>query len=180
MKKMLVGLALVASTGFLTGCASVGEQVRIPVTMPNGERATIVAHNQSVPDWMLSRDSLRLNYIVPGEVTKEQIAAVAEAERACRLYTDTVRPSNLVAVLANGILYGLAGGLGVGIGSQAFNFARFNEYFQYGGTASGFGGAANGIISLGGQTYTFEDCGGNVLSTMRGYKEIRTLRKSPY
>ena len=179
MKNVLCRIAILASIIVLNACATQGERINIPITMPDGERATIVAHNQATPDWMLARDSLKLNYIVKGGVTAKQLAAVATTEKACKIYTDTVRPNNLVAVLANGALYALAGGIGVGLGSQAFAGARFSEYSQYGAAASGFGGAANGIVTTGGQTYTFESCGREVLTLFPGY-DVRVLNKSPY
>lgn len=178
MKRMFGLLAILASV-LLSACASVGPATKISVTMPDGESATIVAHSQSVPDWLLKRDSLALNYVVKGEVSEKQLAAVAETERACRIYTDTVRPSNLVAVLSHGVLYAIAGYIGVGIGSQAITGTVRSEYAEYGAWASGAAGLANGVVTLGGQTYTFENCGREVLGLFPGYN-VRVLHKSPY
>lgn len=161
------------------GCVGPGKVVRIPVTMPDGERATIVAHDQQVPDWMLDMDKLAINYVVKGDVDKKQLAAVAETEKACRLYTGIVRPNNLVAVLSGGVLYAAAGAFGVGIGSMAIPGTVAGQYAQYGAAALGTAGTANGIIVLGGQTYTFENCGREVLYLFPGYK-VRVLQKSPY
>ncbi|MFA5996204.1 MAG: hypothetical protein WC790_00560 [Candidatus Paceibacterota bacterium] len=172
-------IAVLAMTVLLGACAGPGPRVNISVTMPDGERATIVAHQQAVPDWMLDRGKLALNYIVKGEVGAKQLAAVAETERACRIYTDTVRPSNLVGVVSSGVLYAAAGFIGVGIGSQAFTGAVQSEYATYGAWASGVSGTANGVVTLGGQTYTFENCGREVLGLFPGY-EVRVLNKSPY
>lgn len=183
MKKvLLLTAALVATVAMgLTGCTGPGEAVRIPLTMPDGERATIVAHKQKWPDWMLSVSGLALNYIVMGDVTAKQLAAVAETERACRIYTGTVTPSNLVTVVSDGVIYGTVGFLGIGAGSQALGAGvKFLDYGQYGAAATGLGGAANGIITLGSKTYTFENCGVEVLNDLfRGYK-VRVLQKSPY
>lgn len=165
---------------FLGACASQGDAVRIGVSMPKGEKATIVAHNQSVPDWMLDGKKLRINYVVKGNLTSQQMAAVAEAERACRIYTGTVRPSNLVAVVSSGTLYALAGGLGLGLGSQAFAGAVASEYAKYGAAASGLSGAANGLVTLGGQTYTFENCGRTLLVELFADYGVKVLQKSPY
>lgn len=180
MKNRLSLIAILASI-FLTACAGPGERMQIPVTMPgtNGGKATIVAHNQQVPDWWLDQGQLALNFMVKGDVDNDKLLAVAEAERACRIYTGTVRPSNLVAVLSGGALYALAGGIGVGFGSQAFPGAVQSQYQYYGAMASGTGGTANGVISLGGQTYTFENCGRELFDLFRGY-EVRVLHKSPY
>lgn len=172
-------IAILASV-MLGACATQGDAVRIPVTMPGGEKATIVAHNQSTPDWMLAQDKLKINFVVRGDVSPKQLAAVSETERACRIYTGTVRPSNLVAVLSSGVLYAVAGYIGVGFGAHAaFKGAKLAEYGKYGGYASGFAGAANGIITLGGQTYTFENCGREILGLFPGY-DVRVIQKSPY
>ncbi len=179
MKNAISWTAILASAVILGACASPGAVTKIPVNMPNGEKATIVAHSQSAPDWLMDRSKLALNYMVKGEVSKEQLAAVAEGERACRIYTDTVRPSNLVAVASSGVLYAAAGFIGVGIGSQALTGAVQSEYAMYGAWASGVAGAANGMMTMGGQTYTFENCGREVLALFPQY-EVRVLQKSPY
>lgn len=175
---LLYGLAVFAAL-FLGGCATQGDPVRISIAMPGGERATMVAHPQSVPDWMLARDGLKLNYLVKTDVSERQLKAVAEVERACRIYTGTVRPSNLALVLSHGILYAAAGFVGVGIGANAFDFVKPSQYAEYGAWASGLGGTANGIVTLGGQTYTFENCGREVMGLFPGY-EVRVILKSPY
>ena len=177
MKKYMV--AIVAMTVFLDACAGPGALTRIPVTMPGGQKATIIAHNQSVPDWMLSKKKLALNYMVRGDVSPVQLAAVAESERACRIYTDTVRPDNLVAVFSSGVLYAGAGYIGVGLGSHAFSGAVHAQYARYGAWATGVAGTANGVITLGGQTYTFENCGREIFDLFPE-EEIRVLQKSPY
>ncbi len=90
----LCRIAMLAIAAMVLGaCASVGPAVKIGVSLPGGEEETIVAHKQSVPDRWLASDKLRLNYIVPGDsVSEKQLAAVDEAERACRIYTGVVRP----------------------------------------------------------------------------------------
>lgn len=181
MKKITRWIAILASIT-LGACAGPGALTKIPISMPDGEKATIVAHNQSVPDWMLDKDKLALNYIIKGEVSEKQLAAVAEAERACKIFTGTVRPSNLVAVLSSGAIYALAGATGLYFGSAAFTGATQvyrNQSAEYGAWASGTGGAANGLITLGGQTYTFENCGREILTMFPGY-QVKVLQKSPY
>jgi hypothetical protein len=170
---------LLALASAIAGCAGPGELKSISVTMPGGERATIIAHNQQVPDWMLSREKLAFNYVVKGDVSERKLAAVGEAERACRVYTESVRPHNLVAVLSQGVLYAAAGYVGVGIGAHAFTGANATQYAKYGAAATGFAGAANGMVTMGGQTYTFENCGREVLALFPNY-EVRVLNKSPY
>ena len=177
-KILQYGLAVLAML-VSAACATVGQAVKIPLTMPGGEKATIVAHPQSTPDWMLAQDGLKVNFLVKGEVSAKQFAAVAEAERACRVYAGTVRPSNLVAVLSSGVLYAVAGFIGVGIGAKAFSYVAASQYAEYGAWASGLGGTANGIVTLGGQTYTFENCGRGVMGLFPGY-EVKVLQKSPY
>ncbi len=175
LKLLLAAIAAI----LLAACAGPGDVVRIPVTMPGGEKATIVAHNQQAPDWLLDRDHLAMNYIVKGEVSDKQLTAVAEAERACRIYTKTARPHNLVAVLSNGALYFAAGYAGMGWASHAFRGVDSNQYALYGGRATGTAGIANGIITLGGQTYTFENCGREIMDLFPVYT-VRVLNKSPY
>jgi hypothetical protein len=179
MKNVILKIAILAMAVFLGACASSGDAKRISLTMPNGESATIVAHNQSVPDWMLNRDKLKLNFIVKGGVSDSQLGAIASTERACRIYTKTVRPSNLVAVFSQGILYAAAGYIGVGYGARAFVGTVPHQYAVYGAWATGMAGAANGVITLGGQTYTFENCGREILDLFPGY-DVRVLQKSPY
>lgn len=161
------------------GCAGPGGVTRIPVSMPGGQKATIVAHNQSVPDWLMSRDKLALNYIVKGDVSDKQLAAIAEAEKVCRIYTQTVRPHDLVAVLSHGVLYAAAGYVGVGLGAKALAGVEYTDYAKYGAYATGFAGAANGIVTRGGQTYTFENCGREILYLFPG-NDVKVLQKSPY
>lgn len=118
--------------------------------------------------------------MVKGDVSDDQLAAVAVAEDACRIYTKTVRPNTLVAVASSGVLYAAAGYLGVGLGAKVgFAGAKFSEYGKYGGLANGASGVANGIISGGGKTYTFENCGREIFGMFPGY-EVQVLQKSPY
>lgn len=172
-------IAVLAMTVLLAACAGPGPRVNISVAMPDGEKATIVAHQQAVPDWMLDRSKLALNYIVKGNVSEKQLAAVAEAERACRIYTDTVRPHELVAVVANGIVYGLVTAPFGGLASYALPGASARQYTEYVGIVSAGGGTASGIVQSGGKTYTFENCGRDLFGIFPGY-EVRVLNKSPY
>jgi len=164
----------------LAGCAGPGKLTRKSVTMPNGEKITVVTHNQKVPDWMLSKNKLSLNYIVKGEVTDSQLAAISAVEKAGREYTKKVRPSDWTTVLSSGIFYAAAGYAGVGLGSMAFHGAVSNEYALYGAAATGFSGLVNGLIMRGGQTYTFEVFGMQTLDGMFPSYGIKVLIKSPY
>ena len=173
------GLVFALCALALTACAGPGELTKFTGEI-DGQTYTLVAHNQQVPDWMLATDKLALNFVVKGDVTERQLAALASAEHSCRIYTKTVRPNELVAVLANGTLYGIAGFLGTGTGSQAFTGANFTDYGLYGGAAGFAGGVANGIVQSGGKTYTFENCGREVMSLFPQYSNLRILQKSPY
>lgn len=176
MKDKLLYVLALGATILLGACAGPGAVAKIPLTMPEGERATIIAHNQQVPEWVVATDKLALNYVVRGDVSDKQLKAVAEAERACRIYTGTVRPSNLVAVISSGVLYATTGFIGLGLAANAFPAAKPHEYAKYGAAAGGLAGVANGIVNLGGKVYTFENCGAGVLALFPGYG-VRVLRK---
>lgn len=182
MKNALRWIAILASITMI-GCASQGPTVKRTETFPDGEKITIVAHKQNVPDYWLDRDKLKLNYFVRGEeVSERQLEAIAKAENLCRFFNGEVRPSNLVAVLSSGVIYAIAGATGLYWGSAAFTGATQmyrNQSAEYGAYASGASGAANGLITLGGQTYTFENCGREILADMPNYK-VKVLGRSPY
>jgi len=169
------GLAILLVAVVVGGCGA-GKMIQIPATYPDGERLTIVAHNQIVPDWMVAKSKLALNFIVKGDVSEKQLAAVATTEGACRIYTKTVRPHDLVAVASYGVLFFGAGFAGGGIGSQVFPGVNSLSYGTYVGTVGGATGAASGTISLGGKMYTFENCGANALNAVSSYG-VRVLTK---
>jgi len=170
--------AFLATIALLAGCGA-GDLIRIPVQMPNGEKVTIVAHNQKVPDWMLSKNKLALNYIVKGDVTDTQLGAVNSVQNAGRLYVKKARPNDLVSIISNGICYAAAGYVGVGLGSMAFPGAIPHQYAVYGAAATGLSGLVNGLITRGGQTYTFEEFGRETFGLFPRYG-ITVLMKSPY
>jgi hypothetical protein len=175
-----IRLVAVLAFALLSACATQGPLETIQETFPRGEVITLGVHNQSVPDYLLDQQKLQLNFLIKGKgVSAEQLAAIAKAEKLCRFYTGKVRPSNLVAVVSSGIIYAIAGGVGLGLGSQAFQGAVASQYARYGAEAGGFSGAANGVITLAGQTYTFENCGREVMEALPGY-QIRVLNRSPY
>ena len=173
------GVATLAMV-LLAGCFGPGEMRTIPIEMPDGSKATILDHNQMVPDWMLSSDKLALNVLVPGEVTSSQSRAIDEAEKKCRIHAQTVRPSKWVSVGASTVLYGIPEAAGAAAGVQAFSGAIDTAaYVSYVGGVAGGGGFANGVFTLGGQTYTFEDCGRELFDLFKQFN-IRVLIKSPY
>lgn len=176
MRNLMMCVALAA---LATACGP-GNLRPIEVTMPRGEQATIVAHDQIAPDWMLSGRKIALNFIVRGKVTNEQLEAVAEAERACRIYTKVVRPSKAVSIGISTGLYAATTAAGLALGVQAFSGAVATvEYLGYGAGAGGGGGLANGFFTLGGQTYTFEECGRELMD-MFGHYGVRVIMKAPY
>lgn len=178
MKTLQTGIVILAAL-LLGACATQGEREELPLTYPDGEKLTLVAHKQWSPDWLLDGSKMKLNYIVKGDVTPKQLAAVAKTEEACRIFTEKVRPNDLVAVFATGVLYTAAGYVGVGLGAKAFTGVSSSQYARYGAAATGMAGAANGVITLGGKTYTFENCGREALSIVSQYG-VRVLNKSPY
>jgi len=181
MTKRSLCTAILAAAVALGGCVGPGQMRIIRATMPGGESATIVAHNQQVPDYWLDKDRLALNFVVKSDVSQTQLAAISSAENACRIYTDTVTPNDLVAVISGGIVYGATGFLGLGLGSQAISpMLDFVRYGKYGAAAGGMGGVANAFISnRAGRTYTFQNCGRELLDLFPQYK-VRVLQKSPW
>lgn len=167
-----LGIGLIA-TSLLAACASQGRETRIALPpMPRGEQACMVAHDLKVPNWMVADSKRKLDFYTLSscnEITAEQLQAVASIEQMCRVYTGTVHPSNLVAVASGTILYTVMGAVGVGTGSQAFPGASFRRYAMYGGLAAGFSGGANSMITLGGKSYTFQNCGREFLARFQQY-----------
>ena len=159
----------------LSGCTQ-GDMVKIPVTMPHGERLTIVDHDQKVTDWLVGTSKLALNYVVYKDVTTDQIAAVTAVETACRTHTKNVRPNDLVSVGFNSLLSASTGWIAGGLASKAFPNRQFSSYAQYTSATEGFGVAASGIVSLSSKVYTFENCSETIFSMDPQY-EIRLLRK---
>lgn len=171
----VLALALLSSA-----CASQGERRLISLKMPGGEEATIVAHNQVFPNWMIDSDTYGLNYMIAGKTpTEKQFAAVEEAERACREYAQVVHPHDSMTVLVDAVVFGAAGAAGGGIGALAFPGAVIGQYAMYAAASGGFFGAGYGMLTLGGKIYTFENCGREVMSRFPNYK-VQVLLKSPY
>lgn len=181
MEGMTIGFAAILIMALLTtACASQGERVLISVSMPDGEKATIVAHNQVFPNWMIDKDTYKLNYIILGKAPSDkQFAAIDEAERACREYTGVVHPLDSITVATDAIIFGAAGAAGGGIGSLAFPFAKAAQYAMYAGASGGFFGGAYGALTLGGKVYTFENCGREVMGRFPAYK-VQVLLRTPY
>lgn len=179
LKLISRGLATVTVCVGIIGCAGPGELMQIPVNMGSGHTATIYAHNQQVPSWLLATDTLTLNYIVKGNQTQEQLLAVAGAEKACRLYTKTSRPNELVAVIANTAVYA---GMELPFAMYGATLFKGAKVLQYGGDAAAEeagGGSGNGIIQMGGKVYTFQNCGHELFELFK-IPDIQILQTSTY
>lgn len=165
------------------GCVTVSpERELIKVTMPRKEKATIVAYNRQVPDWLYATSAYKLDFITKGDVNEEQLKAAATAEDACRIYTDTAHPHRLVAVLTQGALYAGATAVGIGFGAKlAYSAAanRLNDYHEYGAVAGLASGAASGTINSGGRSYSFQNCGSELLAMFPVYG-IRIINKNQF
>lgn len=181
--KRLFWLAILAML-VLGGCATSGQRVEIPITMPNGSSATIYTQNETMPTWTRSLDSFQLSFVVKNKATGEQLAAVAALDKGCKIQTKAAHPHMMVSIIANGLLYGTAGAVGLYFGSGALpGVARGmqNAYGEYGGVASGSSGVASGVVSSSGRKYTYENCAANTLALFQEYaRDIRILNSSPY
>lgn len=179
LKRLLQGSTLAIGI-LVSGCAGPGEMVKIPVTTSEGT-ATIVAHNQKVPSWLLATDQLEFNYVYKGDLDATALSDVGNVQGACRIYTKTVRPNELVAVVLNGVVYGGIGFPFGGLASMASKGADFVQYGQYNGTSYTGGGVANAVIQMGGKVYTFQSCGQQVFALFNKYKDsLRIIQDAPY
>ena len=179
MKKLHVLFAILAICALLfTGNANAGGLTEKSVTMPDGRSATIIAHEQILPNWMIPISSLHMNCLVVGDVTKEKLAMISKVEDMSRNYTKSVTPNAFVSVSTNTLLYTAVGYIGVGLGSMAFPTVIPRQYAWYGAAATGFVGLANSLISLGYKNYTFEIFGQQFFAQNQGFG-ITVLIKSP-
>lgn len=174
---VLCKISILVSAVLLGACATTTKYY--PVEFTNGEKLTIASNSQTLPDFLLPLSSIHSSFIVEGEVTEDQLENVKRAENVCRLHTENSRPSVPVIIVANGIVFGLAGHLGVGLGSKALGSAvKYREYGRYGGTAGVFSGMANGLVTIAGRSYTFKNCTREALDAAK--LQIRVLPESPY
>lgn len=163
----------------LSGCVGPGAEVRVTRTLPDGDKLTMVDHGQSVPTYLTSPKKAKFDYMVDGDLTERQTAAVAIIEDLCHGHTTRVTPNPFVSVGLSTLLYTGTGWIGGGLAAKAFPGADSSQYGRYNGTATGFGGLANGIISLGGWRYTFDTCGTSAFSLKEQYG-IRVMQRSPW
>lgn len=170
--------AVILIVAFLaTGCVSQGERVLTRVTMPDGEKATIVSYNNNVPKMFL-RD-YAMSYIVGGESpTDKQLAAVTEVERACTEHTRIVHPHIAVTIGTYAVLFGAGGAAGGALGALAFPGAIVGQYAEYAAAAGGTFGAVYGGTINSGKNYTFQSCGRELLSRFPKYG-VRATIDSP-
>ena len=184
MKKFQRATGLFALCAFLAGCMGPGKPVDIDINLPVAthsatqsaygsvdpqkaicSKLTIHTYNRQVPAYLLATDKLALSYITNCNSATNASAAVDQANVGCRLYTKANRPSDLVAVIVGTTVYAMSEfpfALG---GASLFNHAKI---LQYGGNAAseeGGGGFGNGIVSLGGKVYTFDNCGKGVFES---------------
>ncbi len=163
---------------FVSGCASQGERKLIPLTMPDGERATIVTHQNYVPKW--ARLGSAISYVVSGESpTSKQLEAVSRVEEACAELTRITHPHNLVTLTWDATIFAASGFLGGYLGSLAFPGAIASQYGTYGAAAGGAFGIPYGAITLSGKDYTFQNCGREMLHRFPAYK-VQPIIESVY
>ena len=174
-----VVLVIVAVLG---GCGVQPKREFISVTMPKGETATIGACNRQVPDWLYLDSAFCLDFVAKGKISEEQLQAAATVEGACRVYIGTAHPSRLVVVFAQGMLFAGSTALGIGLGAKmAYTAAanRLNDYYEYGAIAGLASGAASGTINSGGRTYSFQNCGNELLAMFPAYG-IRVIERNAF
>jgi hypothetical protein len=166
-------IVLIVLLAFLGGCTTVET---IPYTV-DGQQGVIVARDEKLPGWFPGTGETA-SYVVTGGATpsERQTAAILAAETACKRYMET-RPNELVAMLTSGILYGVFGGIGLGIGAEAFAGTNAREYFRYGAAASGFTGMANGLVTSGGREYEYAGCLNAIIPDTTG---VRAIFESPW
>lgn len=180
---------VLATTLIAFGCASPGPAMDIPYHLPAVTTAVgkvipategiIHTHNNKWPAWMTATDKMAIDYITTGSSAKNAPKAVAEAERACRIYTTTVSPNPLVAVLMNGAVYAASEFPFAMLGASAFKGAKLLQYGQYGASASAGGGVGNGIIQLGGRNFTFQNCARGIFEAAPQFRLV-ILTPNPY
>jgi hypothetical protein len=178
--KLLMFVVLGFFVLLFSGCAGPGAEVHMTRTMPDGDKLTIVDHKQSLPTYLTSPKKAKLDYMVDGgDVTDRQTAAVATVEDICHEHTANVTPNPIVSIGLSGLIYTGTGWIGGGLAAKAFPGAISSQYGQYNGTAEGFGGVGNGIISLGGWRYTFDTCGEDAFSLKAQYG-VKVMQRSPW
>lgn len=165
--KFTTGVLLTAA--LLTAACSQGERMYHTFTMPDGEKATIVDHQNHFPQWMVI--GYPQSYIIEGdEPTKKQLAALDVVEGVCEDHVRTVHPHNSVTLVVDAALFGAAGAAGGAIGSLAFPFAKASQYAMYGAASGGLFGMAYGGFTISGKNYTFQSCSREVFARFPKYK----------
>lgn len=173
MTGIVRGIAILA-TVVLGACAGPGKMIKESFII-DGQRGTMLTYDQQGPKWTLDVNRMKMSVIVKGDLTERQLAAIAEGERVCRIYADATHPSNLVAVVSDGVLYGALGYIGAGIGAHAFPRAIPDEYARYVGTVAAASGVGTGIRSIGSKKYSFENCSQMIMANFMS--SVRVLRE---
>lgn len=149
------------------------------VTEPKIRHLVIHAHNRIWPAYLQATDKLVLDYITDQYSALNAADAVAIVEKQCRIYTKDTRPNDLVAVLIGTTVYGASEFPFMVAGSSVFRGAKVLQYGAYGSASEAGGGFGNGIISLGGKLYTFQNCGRGIFERAKDFG-IVILDQSPY
>ena len=172
-------IAILIASLLTTGCVMQDEMIKTRITMPRGEKRTLVHFNHKLPTILRSRDSFSFSYLIAEESpTDLQLAATATVWRHCREHVDIVHPDRIVTVMVHGLVFGAAGAIGGALGAQAFKYAVTGEYAEYGAAASGPFGMAYALTVLTGELYTFQNCARELFNEFSGYG-IKVFMESP-
>ena len=180
MKTFFRWIAILASTVLLGACATSGERIEIPISMPNGQSATIYTSNETLPTWARATDSYQLSFVTKNAATAEQLAVVAALDRGCKS-TQAVHPHMAASIPANGLLYGTiaapalfcSGAPGVSRSSRTIMGIRIHRVWCI--------AAASGIVNWVDE-YTYQNCAANTLALFQEYAghapTVRTRRRA--
>lgn len=161
------------------GCAMQDEMIKTRITMPGGEKRTLVHFNHKLPTVLRGRDSFTFSYLIAEESpTDQQLKATAVIWGHCRDHVDIVHPDRIVTVMVHGVLFGAAGAAGGALGALAFPTAIVGQYAQYGAASGGMFGLAYGATILTGELYTFQNCARDLFNEFTNYG-IKVLLESP-
>ena len=172
-------IVILISSLLTAGCAMQDEMIKTRITMPRGEKVTLVHFNHKLPTMLRGRDSFTFSYLIKEESpTEMQLAAVATVWGHCREHVDIVHPDRIVTVMVHGLLFGAAGAAGGALGALAFPTAIVGQYAQYGAASGGLFGLAYGATILTGELYTFQSCARELFADLPAYG-VKVILESP-